>query len=264
MHYKTINLNVFLEAEAEGWFPNPVMLANDLTDALHKDWQNTDNGEYSVRFVPTISNDAISEFQHQAKVLGARLKQEQKLTKHLDNEVADLKASIKGWQSNYAKQEKLVETIDAEVGRMELQTNNLTEKNDNQVDIIEAQRAEIAGLENSLMERTDSLDVSQHEWKLRGERILEWKAMAEQRGIELIDANQEAQNHALMIHKIVDAMTSAGYDISGWGNDADLEELERRATDIEDAAAKIEVASGALNLASIDLDAKLDNIRTER
>jgi len=203
--------------------------------------------------------------------LTALLAQEQKLTAHLDEQVS-----------------------------------NLTEKNGNQFTQLEGLRDELASVDKQLKARTESLDVSQYEWKLRGERILEWKAKAEQMEverdlaaearnshwaevvrlsvtlkevrddmgelvharnhgdkhltekqekinelqIELIDANQEAQNHALMIHKIVDAMTAAGYDISGWGNDEQLTELEELTAN---ADREINGIMGAL-----------DNIRTER
>jgi len=235
MHYKTINLNVFLEAETDHDLPNPVELATGLTDGLHDDWFHTDEG-YSVRFVPTLSNDAIGEFTGRIRVLTAELAQEKKLTQHLDAQVL-----------------------------------NLIEKNDNQAAIVK-------GLQDQLHERTKSLDISQHEWKIKQADLNVMEANyheAEAEGDEAVKqrddaiaradrnydsllaaqaANRtnlgEAKVNEEMVVKIVDAMQGAGYDISGWGNDEQLTELEDVAIRLTDNA---ETLAG-----------ELDRIRTER
>jgi hypothetical protein len=80
----------------------------------------------------------------------------------------------------------------------------------------------------------------------------------EKQGASLTNANREAQNHALMIGSIVNAMEGAGYDIKGgWGNDLDLEELE---TAIGGIRYHIDDASSEVSV----VEQKLDEIRTER
>ncbi len=78
------------------------------------------------------------------------------------------------------------------------------------------------------------------------------------------NVNLEAKVTEEMVAKIVDAMQGAGYEISGWGNDADLEELERRAETLHDAAETLRGVTNTVEETSVDLDVKLDNIRTER
>jgi len=60
-----------------------------------------------------------------------------------------------------------------------------------------------------------------------------------------------------MVARIVDAMESAGYEIAGWGNDTDLEELETTAggirTYLDDASSELGILSD-----------QLDKVRTER
>jgi len=73
-----------------------------------------------------------------------------------------------------------------------------------------------------------------------------------------------------MVAKIVDAMQGAGFDISGWGNDADLEELESAATVIEDElqAARKSLTDTILMIGDVadkgnDIDISLDTVSSE-
>jgi len=271
MHYKTINLNVFLEAVDSFNLPNPVELANTLTDAIPKEWHSDDDGGYSVRFVPTISNDAIGELQHDNKQmehhlemkakkirkLTALLAQEQKLTAHLD-------------RNNGAMGSDLVS--------YELQVQNLIEKNDNQA----------AQLDTLQVNYDGSLADWKHIQKQRDDAL-----SAASRCKDDLLACQATNRNNLgeskvteeMVVKIVDAMQGAGYDISEWGNEADLTELENAATVIEDelqAARKsltdtiimindvadkgndIDVSLDTVSSEVDILSVKLDEIRTER
>jgi len=228
-----IDLTFSLEGESND-FPSPETLAQGIYDGLPKEWYSyQDDGDYKV--IGIVGKDeterrhdnirlkaTVGIRDHQIEVLTAELMQERKLVQHLDGQVVNL----------IEKNDNQVTIVDAQRTRIHGLIGDADQRND----VITGLRGELFATDKKLKERTESLDVSQHEWK--------------QRGIELIDANQEAQNHAAMIHKIVGAMEEAGYDISGWGNDEQLTELETVAEAIADKA--------------VDMSAMLDNVRTER
>jgi len=241
--------------------PTPSEFAQHISQALPKEmWSDNRMEDWGVVAVFALNDDGtLMQSDHRLRPtnvtatirrLTSELEQEKKLTTHLEEriDVRDRQALLLGTKLRQEQE----------------QVSNLTEKNDNQRELLIRVQAE-------LFERTRSLDVSQHEWKVRGEALM--------------NANQEAQNHAAMIHKIVGAMEEAGYDISGWGSDVQLTELETASTQVEDqvqAAAKqivtlkrfisdahdqvFEVESSMTEAqAEVDgLDSLLDNIRTER
>ena len=263
---------ITIHVEVEGGddaFPSPEMLAQGIYDGLPEEWYDyQDDDDYKiVNIVGQFTS--WNRWLKDNAMMQAELDQELKLTAHL---------------------ERKIQLIDAEVGRMEQQTDNLIEKNDNQRDIIvdledrlieftKRSSEKLAAWDKAYTEKNQQLiegrkrenglkeTIRDYVTELKKVRVLRDKhaTKSSRLRVDLLTANEDAQKNALMIGVIVNAMEEAGYEItSGWGNDTDLEELERRATDIEDAAAKIEVASSELNASSIDLDAKLDNIRTER
>lgn len=88
------------------------------------------------------------------------------------------------------------------------------EENAKQVKHINEQRAEIAGLENRL---TDSLT--------------EWETMKRERGVAKLALSANKKSQEYLVRQIVGVLTDHGYDIAGWGNDSQLEELEHAATE---------------------------------
>jgi DNA repair exonuclease SbcCD ATPase subunit len=112
----------------------------------------------------------------------------------------------------------------------------LQQINNDQAVVIRGRDAKIAGLESRL-----------------NDALLSYETAAKERN-ELKATNflhtTENQGTNEMVARIVDAMTEAGYPIAGWGNDAQLTDLEEIEATISDATSELRTA--------------LDNIRTER
>ena len=280
-----INLTIGLEGEAASAFPSPDVLAQGVWDGLPKEWFDfQDDDDYKITTISSPSEEYRHEListmatvkirDHQIEVLAAELKQEQKLTAHLERKVKTLQAlAIQGKE----------------------QADNLIEKNDNQRHIIEQLQAYKNGndtLNFIIKELQKKYDDSLQDWVVMRDlrdalaSTLETKQVVIGNLTRLRkDADQKKEEYRLanntnlaridrltddldgcrksnleriseskvgeeMIEKIVDAMQGAGYDISGWGNDDDLIELE----------VGIEAVEARLN----DVSATLDNIRTER
>ena len=269
--HRQVILTVELAADSPLHFPEPEVLAQGIRDGLPDEWYDyQDDDDYQI-------NEILAQPEHSN--LTGLLKERIRLVAELEQE------------------KKLVKHLDAEVGRMEEQVNNLVEKNDNQVTTILAAQATVKIADRKYRdanemnkEISDKYDASLHDWKIvrdqrdgKNEKIqdqrveiagLENTLSRLQDGIDRRDnldrrddtiktlrAMNDAQAETIQGVRV--AMEKLGFKF-GWGNDADLEELERRAEDIENAANTIATASTQLSDSSVDLDAKLDNIRTER
>ena len=114
----------------------------------------------------------------------------------------------------------------ASVVNLEEQVENLVERNGNQFGIIKRLQGEVQDL--------------------AGELNLARKKRSEY----ALAAGVVKQDTERMVARIVEAIEADGFDIAGWGNDAQLTELEGINREINDAAAS--------------LDARLDEIRTQR
>ena len=112
----------------------------------------------------------------------------------------------------------------------------LNQINDEQASVIQANRVEIAGLENRLSDSLVSYETAAKERdQLKAKNLLH---------------TMENVGAVEMVSKIVAAMTDAGFDIAGWGNDDQLTMLENSTASARDHLD--------------DVMAELDAIRTER
>ena len=122
---------------------------------------------------------------------------------------------------------------------------------------IDALTAERAGLENRL---NDAL----HSWSVLKEAAAELEEANREKAARIADlilerdklklkqlkASADMQDDSMMVGKIVAAITEAGYEVTGWGDDDQLTALEDSASSARDHID--------------DVMARLDEIRTER
>ena len=298
-----IDLTFSLEGESND-FPSPETLAQGIYDGLPKEWYSyQDDGDYKV--IGIVGKDeterrhdnirlkaTVGIRDHQIEVLTAELMQERKLVQHLDGQVVNL----------IEKNDNQVTIVDAQRTRIHGLIGDADQRND----VITGLRGELFATDKKLKERTESLDVSQHEWEVKQADLNTMTANYHEAEAEGDGARANADRLAAdlqacqatnrsnlgeskvgeeMVAKIVDAMQGAGYDISGWGNDTDLTDLENAATVIEDelqAARKsltdtiimindvadkgndIDVSLDTVSSEVDILSVKLDEIRTER
>ena len=257
MIYRLINLTFGLKAEREVNFPAPQQLAQGVYDGLPKEWFDfQDDDDYMIEDILTDKIGSHEEIRlkatigirdHQIEVLAAELEQEKNLTKHLDKDAGQR------------------ETV---MINLEAQVENLIEKNDSQSVIIMSQQAEL----RTLQKKYDN-------------SLIDWKGCTERNRELIAHHSTEVKINDEMISKIVDAMQGAGFDVGGWGDDKELEELETASTQISDqlSAAQTQVqhlvrfiseaqdetenVRMSIDEASVEqdgLDQLLDHIRTVR
>lgn len=277
MIHRMIRLTFELKAEHHLNFPEPDQLAQGVFDGLPKEWYSyQDDDDYKIDNIVggevTSSHEeiklkaTIGIRDHQIETLKAELEQERRLTKHLDGVIYDNGTVRDQNRDEIAGLENELHDERAKIGKLELQ--------------ISGQAGTITGLNRRVSDQKEQLVqfvaykngneslnrvVTQLQTKYDAS-LNDWKTVKNQRNdaisrADTLKAMNEAQSK--MINGVKEAMEGLGYEFQ-WGNDKDLEELERRAEEIKDAANVINTAAAQLDSSSIDLDAKLDNIRTER
>ncbi len=150
---------------------------------------------------------------------------------------------------------------------------------------IEELEAEIAGLENRLHEALVELEGAGEELGKKNRQLAELVAEVTTLRLDKTEASDTARRHETMVQQIVNAMTEAGYEVAGWGNDADMTELEENTRWAEDSLEEVEgfirsvrsavnelndyaafIEDGTVSAKSNldNLSRKLDNMRTMR
>ena len=192
----------------------------------------------------------MSEPNRTVRFLEARLKEQDKLIRHLEHKNDNLNDRIRNLVEKNDNQVAIIKDVNR---RNESQYNDikyyqdkaaewrrgneaLHQINDEQASVIQANRAEIAGLENRLSDSLVSYETAAKERdQLKAKNLLH---------------TMENVGAVEMVSKIVAAMTDAGFDIAGWGNDDQLTMLENSTASARDHLD--------------DVMAELDAIRTER